>query len=129
MTFNWIEDVQGCTKGLFDPEETVMFLYTFAEYENPSLHTEGFKKSIVIDIPSTRPVYDDRMSKPIGKVFEWPGKDFLPNETYFVGAMYMSKQSGTAFYSMPEMGETPLFVPAFEIVGLQPGAEIRTLDD
>ena len=65
------------------------------------------------------------MSKSISKVFEWPDKDFLPNETYFVGAMYVSTQSGTPFYSMPEMGETPLFVPASEIVGLRPGAEIR----
>ena len=66
------------------------------------------------------------MVKPISDVFEWPDKDLLPNEAYFVGAMYTSSQSGTEIPGMPEMGETPLFVPANEIAGLEPGSEIHT---
>ena len=120
--FGWAEDTQGCPEGLFEPEDTVMFLYTFAEYENGSNHnpSEGFKKDIVLHATSSKP--DSNKvgfhEKPIDQVFEWRGKAFLPNETYFVGAMYTSSLYGTTNYSMPQMGLTPLYVPSCEIAGL-----------
>jgi len=34
------------------------------------------------------------MSRPIDSVFEYPTTEFLPNETYYVGAMYTTGYFG-----------------------------------
>ena len=66
------------------------------------------------------------MSKPINSLFEDAGVKFLPNERYYVGAMYaQTLPSGTEIYGKPNVSEFPLFVPASQIYGLQPGDEIH----
>ena len=51
LVFGWVDDLQGCLDGLFEPDATVMFLYTFAEYESPTKQAQGFHKSIVFTHP------------------------------------------------------------------------------
>ena len=48
----------------------------------------------------------------------------LPNETYYIGAMYTGEVAGTTVYGDVEVGETPVLIPAGEIHGLHPGQEV-----
>ena len=103
-------------------------MFTLTKYLSPKKQQPTqFKKDVALNVQSTYPIdCDTIMSKPISRVFEWPTSEFLPNETYFIGAMYTSSYyGGTINYGSPSVSETPLFVPASEIIDLKPGDEIH----
>ena len=95
---------------------------------SPAKHKKAhLKESVALKIPRTSPYSSDFYnSKPISRVFSNSGKKFLPNETYYVAAMYSSSQYGDVVqYSTSEMGETPVFVPAGEMDNISPGDEVH----
>lgn len=66
-----------------------MFLYTFYEYLDPMSSTRKIKDKIVLTLDGVAPVdCIITMSKPISNMFENSRNQLLPNERYYVGAMY-----------------------------------------
>lgn len=124
--FNFVEDIEGCPS-LFKPDGTVLFMFTLAQYLSPAKHIDSFKKDAVLHLQTTSPIgCQASMSKPIVKPFDWPYTEFLPNEVYYVGAIYTNSfYGGTINYSAPEVGTTPIYVHASEMRDLTPGEEIH----
>jgi len=55
---------------------------------SPADTYRSIEDKIVLKYASTAPGSSVRMSRPIGKVFPKRGNEFLPNEKYYIGAMY-----------------------------------------
>ena len=86
--FDWTPDASGCGP-LFKPDQTVVFLYTFYEYMDPLTSSRKVKDKIVLALDDVAPVdCIITMSKPVSRLFEDSGNQLLPNERYYVGAMY-----------------------------------------
>ena len=103
----------------------MIFLYTFYEYLAPDESYKSIKDKIVILTSGTST--DKFLSKKISSLFYSKESKLLPNEKYYVGAMYaQTLPSGMTVYGEAQISENPVFVPASQIAGLKPGLEVHS---
>ena len=97
--FNWTERTNFCAD-IFKPDKTVIFLYTLYEYMSPNEAYRSIKDKIVIQTSGTST--DKFLSKQFNSMFYSKTNKLIPNEKYYVGAMYAKTlPSGMTVYGEP----------------------------